>query len=90
MAVNRNAPSEFGGRTMRNGVQPRPHVPTSSEELSLIYRTGDPTGLSDPDNGEVFNGLLPEKVQRALRVQAGDLAKGEVWSDIVRKGEETK
>jgi len=73
---------------MRNGVQPRPHVPTSSEELSLLYRTGDPTGRSDPDNGEVFSGLLPESVQRALRAQAGDLSKGETWEEIVQKGEE--
>lgn len=57
--------SEFGGRvTSRNRVQPRMtptgkagHVPTPSEELMLTYTTGDPTGLSDPDDGQAFTGL---------------------------------
>lgn len=33
------------------------HVPTPSEELMLTYTTGDPTGLSDPDDGQAFTGL---------------------------------
>lgn len=60
------APSEFGGKAGKNRVQPsvapngRPgHTPTPSEEVMLTYTTGDPTGLSDPDNGEAFSGLLP-------------------------------
>lgn len=51
--------SEFNGKPMRNRVQPPPHVPTASEELMLVYTTGDETGDSPPDKGEAFNGLLP-------------------------------
>lgn len=89
-----NAPSEFGGRVQRNGTQPRPHVPTPSEELTLTYRTGSPTGINpftsrpEPDNGEAFTGLLPEKVQRAIRESEGDLAKGQVWDELVQQGEQ--
>ncbi len=39
----------------------------------LLYTTGDPSGLSDPDKGEAFAGLLPAKRQRELREQAGEL-----------------
>lgn len=90
---DRLAPSEFGGKVGKNRVQPLPHLPTSSEALMLLYTTGaesgvNPyTGLREPDNGEAFNGLLPEKVQRALREQAGDLKKGEVWDELVRQAE---
>jgi hypothetical protein len=67
-------PSEFGGEPMKNRVQPRPHVPTASEELMLAYTTGDPTGVSDPDAGEAFVGLLPFGEQLALRESEGVLA----------------
>lgn len=67
------APSEFGGKVQKNRVQPsvnpvgRPgHIPTPSEEAMLTYTTGDPTGLSDPDNGEAFTGLLPYEEAKEL------------------------
>jgi hypothetical protein len=88
----KNTPSEFGGRTMRNGIQPRPHRPTSSEALSLLYRTGSEDGINPftkkaaPDNGEAFAGLLPEKEQRKLKEAAGDLVKGQIWDEMVAEG----
>lgn len=90
----KNTPSEFGGRVQRNGVQPRPHVPTRSEALSLLYRTGSETGKNpftgkmEPDHGEAFSGLLPEKEQKKIREQAGDLVKGEVWDELVARGQQ--
>lgn len=77
-------PSEFGGKGRRNRTQPAPHEPTASEKLMLTYTTGDDTGESNPDGGEVFAGLLPEAEQRALRQQAGDLKKGEIWEEMNR------
>ena len=41
--------SEFNAEVQKNGVFPPPHVPTPSEELGLVYRTGDPTGNTPPD-----------------------------------------
>jgi hypothetical protein len=43
-----------------------PHTPTTSERLSLLYRTGDESGRSAPDNGEAFSGLVKRKAQRLL------------------------
>lgn len=80
-------PSEFGGKTNDLGIQPSPHVPTSAEKLSLIYRTGDPegSGLIPADDGEAFSGLLPADVQRAIREQAGHLDKGQVWEQMLQE-----
>jgi hypothetical protein len=71
--------SEFGGKIMRNRVQPLPHVPTQSERLMLLYTTGDSSGTSMPDNGETFAGLLPYENQLALREAEGVMRKGEEW-----------
>ena len=52
MAANE---SEFGGTgVMRSGVHPPPHIPNAHEQLGLWYRTGDPSGQTPPDNGEIF------------------------------------
>jgi hypothetical protein len=77
-------PSEFGGSgVQRNGVFPAPHVPTPSEQLGLIYRTGDPSGLSDlDDENAVWTGLLPAAEQKAIRQAAGDLDVGQVWDQM--------
>lgn len=76
-------PSEFGGRgVQKNGVFAAPHVPTVNERVMLLYRTGDDSGLTMPDNGENFAGLLPVEVQTALREAEGVLVKGEVWEEM--------
>jgi len=68
-------PSEWGGRVQKNRVQPpitpagtQGHNPLDdpSEQVMLTYTTGDPTGLSDPDDGEAFAGLLP--LEQALEL----------------------
>lgn len=74
--------SEFGGRIQKNGVQPFPHVPTAAERLSLIYRTGDPSGRTDPDNGEIFAGLRTESAQRAAKEAVGAFVKGTVAEEL--------
>lgn len=83
----RDTPSEFGGRVNALGIQPAPHVPTVNERLMLLYRTGDDSGLTKADDGEVFSGLLPLEKQIALRSAAGDLVKGELWEQIVVEGQ---
>lgn len=81
-------PSEFGGRPMRNGVQPPPHIPTASERLSLTYRTGDESGqVKEDSEGVIMSGLLPKRVQEEIRKSAGDLDKGEVWDELKRKAD---
>lgn len=90
----KNTPSEFGGRVQRNGVQPRPHRPTSSEALSLLYRTGSEDGINpftkrnEPDSGEAFEGLLPKAEQKKLKEAAGDLIKGTIWDEMVAEGKQ--
>jgi hypothetical protein len=74
--------SEYGGSDSKTGVQPSPHVPTPSERLSLLYRTGDESGLTDPDAGEVFSGLRTAKTQRAIRAAEGVLDKGQEWERL--------
>ena len=77
-------PSEFGGKIQKNGVQPPPHVPTASERLSLLYRTGSESGTVDPDpNGDIWAGLREESVQRAVREAEGVMEKGQVWEELV-------
>ena len=56
---------------MRSGVHPPPHIPNAHEQLSLRYRTGDPSGQTPPDNGEIFAGLRTEEAQLAARVAEG-------------------
>jgi hypothetical protein len=64
--------SEFGGTgVQRSGVMPPPHIPNAHEQLMLLYRTGDPSGQTPPDNGEIFAGLREEKVMRQVREAEG-------------------
>jgi hypothetical protein len=75
-------PSEFGGKAGVNRIQPPPHEPTASEQLMLLYTTGDPTGAAVPDDGEAMQGLLPLAEQRAIREAEGALDKGQVWEGM--------
>ena len=72
---------------MRNGIQPLPHIPTPSEQLSLMYRTGDPSGQSDVDGGEIFAGLREESVQRASKEAQGAFVKGTVYEGLLIEAE---
>jgi len=77
------AGSEFGGDPNRKtGVQPPPHVPTPSERLSLFYRSGDESGQTDPDNGEVFHGERTTATQTKVRQAEGVLDKGQEWERL--------
>jgi hypothetical protein len=70
--------TEFGGKPTKVGIQPPPHVPTPSEQLSLLYRTGDPSGQSPIDsNGDIWFGLRSADVQRAAREAEGAMEKGQ-------------
>lgn len=82
-------PSEFGGKVQGpNGIQPLPHQLTASEKLRLGYRTGqDEDRNARPDGATAFNGLLPEDIQRALREEAGDMEKGQVWAQMLEEAE---
>jgi hypothetical protein len=76
--------SEFGGTgVQRSGVFPPPHIPNAHEKLMLIYRTGDPSGQTPPDNGEIFAGLRKEEVMRQVREAEGVYAtKGAVAAEL--------
>lgn len=74
--------TEFGGNPQRNGIQPPPHIPTPSEQLMLGYRSGDPSGQTDADVGEVFTGLSPYAVQLARRQAEGALDKGQIAAEL--------
>lgn len=88
MADKPMPPSEFGGAVNINGIQPLPHQLTGSEKLRLAYRTGQEVDRDrPPDSGTAFNGLLPEDIQRALRQEAGDLEKGQVWAAMLTDAE---
>ena len=78
-------PSEFGGKTRRHGIQPLPHRLTASEKLRLGYRTGQDVDRNAPAGPEAFNGLLPYDIQLALRTEAGDMEKGQVWAEMVEE-----
>lgn len=60
-------PSELGGKTQRNGIQPpitptghKGHSPTPAERLRLLSLTGqDEDSTKDPDTGEAFTGMAP-------------------------------
>lgn len=84
MARDINKGSEFGG--VEGLVQPPPHVPTAAERLSLLYRTGDPSGQTPPRLG-VFAGLREEAAQRAAREAEGALAKGQVADELLTLSE---
>lgn len=84
-----DSPSEFGGKVDRRGLQPLPHLPTPSEELSLVYR-GYMLGYDDLTRKEpslAFLGLLPTPLQVAIREQEGAFKKGEAWEEILRQAE---
>lgn len=84
MTTEREMPaSEFGGKAKTNGVQPAPHVPDASERLMLLY-TGGEGGRTDH---LAFTGLIPLERQIALRQAEGALDKGQVWEELVAKGE---
>jgi hypothetical protein len=70
-------PSEFGGKTQPNRVQPPPHEPLWYERVMLGHTTGDETGNTPVDDGAAWQGLLPPDEQRALREASGALDKGE-------------
>jgi hypothetical protein len=75
--------TEFGGKPNALGIQPPPHVPTPSEQLSLIYRTGDPSGQSPIDSEHaVWMGLRVEAVQRASMEASGALVKGQTAEEL--------
>jgi hypothetical protein len=52
----------------------------------LLYTTGDDSGLSNPDDGEAFAGMLPYEEQYALRLNEGVLEKGQYWDVLVEEG----
>lgn len=52
-----------------------------------MYRTGDESGLKDPDDGENFSGLLPLERQTQIREAEGVLKKGEEWDRMQAEGE---
>lgn len=80
--------SEFGGNGVnKGGVFPSPHVPTPSERLSLLYRTGDESGLTDPDGGEVFSGLRSVETQTAIRTAEGVMEKGQEWDRLTQEAD---
>lgn len=53
----------------------------------MLYRTGDESGLTEPDNGEVFGGLRSEATQTAIRKSEGVLEKGQVWTQMTQEAE---
>lgn len=80
-------PSEFGGKpNPKTGIQPPPHVPTASERLQLLYRTGDESGLTDPDTN-VWAGLRTVATQREIMTAEGHMDKGQEWERLVQEGE---
>lgn len=81
-------PSEFGGKVRKHGIQPLPHPLTASEKLRLGYRTGQDIDRDAASGSEAFNGLLPYDIQLALRQEAGDMEKGQVWQEMLESSEE--
>lgn len=87
---DKGKPSEFGGKVtskIGRGIQPSPHVPTPSERLSALYRSGDESGLTPPDNGEVFSGLMGYEKMLAIRTAEGVMEKGQVWEAMEVAGD---
>lgn len=77
MAANSNKPSEFGGKSQKNTIQPpitprggRGHTPTPSEEMHLLYATGQTVDSTrPPDTGEAMTGILPLREAKAAMPQ---------------------
>jgi len=72
-------PTEYGGKPMKNGIQPRRtpagkagHRATAEETMRLVkttYQPGGPEAINQearPDTGEAFAGLLPLSEQEKL------------------------
>lgn len=53
----------------------------------LLYTTGDESGISMPDKGEAFEGLLPAPIQEQIRRDEGALEKGQEYERIKAAGE---
>src|SRR5215218_9347052 len=87
MPDNIGPASEFGGKVRANRVQPLPHVPDPSERLMLLYTTGDESGISMPDKGEAWGGLLPYEEQYAIRLAEGVFEKGQVYQEFLTDAE---
>lgn len=84
-----NKPSEFGGAVNKLGIQPPPHIPTASEQLSLMYRTGDVDGSKPEDGGLAFSGLIPADQLLEIRTAEGvDFTKGGVWDAMKEEAEQ--
>lgn len=80
--------SEFGGTGVnRAGVHPVPHIPTAAEQLSLMYRTGDPSGQTPPDDGQIWTGLRKEEVMRRELEAAGRFDKGEYAAALTEEAQ---
>lgn len=80
--------SEFGGTGVnRAGVHPVPHIPNAHEQLSLIYRTGDPSGQTNPDDGEIFAGLRKEEPMRTELEAAGKFDKGQYAEQLLEQAQ---
>lgn len=80
--------SEFGGTGVnRAGVHPIPHIPTAAEQLSLLYRTGDPSGQTNPDNGEIWQGLRKEEPMRTELAAAGRFDHGQYAEDLTEEAQ---
>lgn len=71
MAVRPDGPSEFDGPRQRNGTYPSVtpvgtpgHTEhTATEQLSMIYRTGQTEDLTrNPDDGQAFTGLTEDPI----------------------------
>lgn len=89
MAGKSMPPSEFGGRVDKRGIQPSPHVPTASEELSLRYRGLIGVDYVD-DEGATWQGLEPYAVAYEKREREGAFRKGEEWERLQREGEQAQ
>ena len=73
--VDRLKASEFGGKVQKNTIMP-PRTPAGTpghtnlpahEKLRLDYLTGQHEDTTrDPDSGEAWTGILPEKEAREL------------------------
>lgn len=68
-------PSEFGGKTGKNRVQPPVtplggpgHIPSPDERRMLLMTTGFDDNKHDPDNGEAWEGIeikvIPRRINR--------------------------
>lgn len=56
MTAEPMGPSEFEPRRKRRRL-----TSDATERLRNLYQSGDESGLHPPDDGEAFQGLLPEQ-----------------------------